>query len=34
MHKCIQNGSSNGGHDDALEVALDSGLYVRFAWAP
>ena len=26
MHKCVQNVSSNGGTDAALEVALDGGL--------
>ena len=30
MHKCVQNGSSNGGPDAALEGALDGGRNVRF----
>ena len=34
MHKCVQNGSSNGGPDAALEGALDGELNVGFEWAP
>ena len=29
MHKCVQNGSSNGGLDAALEGSLDDVLHVR-----
>ena len=34
MHKRIQNCSSNGGPDAALEGALDGGLNAGFEWAP
>ena len=30
MHRCVQNGSSNGGPDAALEGALNGGINVRF----
>ena len=30
MHKCVQNGLSNGGPDATLEVALDGGLNIGF----
>ena len=30
MHKCVQNGSYNGGPDAALNGALDGGLDVEF----
>ena len=33
MHKCVQNGSSNGRPDAALEGAL-GGVNVGFGWAP
>ena len=32
MHKYVQNSSSNGGLDTALEAALDGKLNVRFEW--
>ena len=34
MYQCVQNSSSNGGHDAALEDPLDGGLNVGFEWAP
>ena len=34
MQKCVQNGSSNGGHDAVLEGALDGGLNIRFEGTP
>ena len=34
MQKYVQNSSSNGGPNTALEGALDVGLIVRFEWAP
>ena len=33
-HKCVQNGSSNGGPDATVKGALDRGLNVRFEWVP
>ena len=33
MRKCVQNGSSNGRSDAALEGAL-GGVNVGFGWAP
>ena len=34
MHKLVQNGSSNGGPDAAIEGALDGGLTIGFEWEP
>ena len=34
MHRCVQNDSSNGGPDAALEGVLGGGLNVEFEWAP
>ena len=34
MRECVQNGSSNGGPDVALERTLDSGLNVALDRAP
>ena len=34
MYRCVQNSSSNGGHDAVLEGLLDGGVNVGFEWAP
>ena len=34
MQKCVQNGSSNDGHDAVLEGALDGGLNTGFEGVP
>ena len=34
VHKCLQNGSYNGGPDPALEGTLDVGLNIRLEWTP
>ena len=34
MHKCVQNGLSNGGPDATLQGTLNDGLNIGFEWAP